>query len=216
MSKLEGVTKEYLNKYKVDDVINRESKMIFILESPHTQEMKYGYPVAGDSGIEMTKFIYGNQFNDAFGKLVSQPQKYNEEYNGLNRFSIMNVVSAPMQKGGLRAYNLTEDDEKIITILEKLRVNYKTKEHRSNDWNRVKKILINDFKRRLLTINKENSRLKYFVSCGKFASNYLNLINDEEGLIKDKDIVSGIPHPSFNQWRHYESMDKLRAVMSDE
>ncbi|WP_018247659.1 hypothetical protein [Orenia marismortui] len=213
MSNLLEITEQYLEEYKVEDVINPSSKVLFILESPHTQEMKYGYPVAGSSGVEMTKFIYGKEYKDPFGKIVSQVDKYNDKYNDLQEFSILNVTSAPMQAGGLKAYNLSDSDERVVNILEKLRTNYKSKLHKNKDWNRVKSILLDNFKKRLtITLNNEAS-IEYLVPCGKFASTYLNLIKEVEDIIKEKEIISDIPHPSFNQWSHYDSMDKLRALL---
>ena len=206
------ITKDYLKKYHIEDVLHEESVILFILESPHTQEMKYGYPVAGSSGLDMTRFIYDKGSNDAFGKIVSQSEKYETEYDDLRKFGILNVSPAPMQVGGLKAYDLTSSEQDIVEILEKLRVNYKTKKHNKQDWNQVKKIVLNDFKERLVSTLKEYPRIKYIVPCGKLAETYLNLISDEE-IIAGKRIISSIPHPSFNQWSRYDTMDKLREIL---
>jgi len=206
------ITKDYLKKYRIGDVLHEESVILFILESPHTQEMKYGYPVAGSSGLDMTRFIYDRDSNDAFGKIVSQPGKYETKYDDLKKFGILNVSPAPMQVGGLKAYDLTSSEQDIVEILEKLRVNYKTKKHNNQDWNQVKKTVLNDFKERLVSTLKEYPRIKYIVPCGKLAETYLNLISDEE-IIAGKRIISSIPHPSFNQWSRYDTMDKLREIL---
>ncbi|OCL28102.1 hypothetical protein U472_02605 [Orenia metallireducens] len=215
MDKLSEIIENYLKRYKVEDVINQNSKILFILESPHTQEMKYGYPVAGSSGVDMTKFIYGQEFNDSFGKIVSQVDKYSDDYPNLTNFSILNVSSAPMQKRGLKAYKLSSNDEQVIDILEKLRVNYKTKQHKNKDWNRVKSMLLEDFKQRLLLALEKSNSIKYLVPCGRFAEAYLNLSKELEVSIAERRIISEIPHPSFNQWFHYDSMEKLRKVLDE-
>jgi hypothetical protein len=215
MEDIVEMTKNYLTKYQVEDVVNDEAVILFILESPHTQEVKYGYPVAGSSGLEMTRFIYNREAEDAFGKIVSQPEKYGDEYDDLEKFSLLNVSPSPMQAGGLKAYDLTVEDKKVVRILEKLRVNYKTKQHRNQEWNQVKEILQDNFKKRLLKALDGLSKLKYLVPCGKLAATYLNLIKDDEELIIKKEIISDIPHPSFNQWNHYDSMEKLKEKLEE-
>ncbi|MBM7624898.1 hypothetical protein [Sporohalobacter salinus] len=213
MDNITIVAKEYLEKYSVGDVINSKAVFLFILESPHTQEMKYGYPVAGSSGVEMTKFIYGSDKMEAFGKIVSQPQKYSDEYGDLNKFSVLNVSSAPMQKGGLKAYDITNLEGKVVNILEKLRVNYGSKSHRKQEWNQVKEVILSDFKQRLISSLELMENVEYLVPCGKLAASYLKLIQDSNKIIDDKDVIWDIPHPSFNQWSHYESMDKLKKKL---
>ncbi|PRX31091.1 hypothetical protein BX659_106125 [Orenia metallireducens] len=215
MDNLSEIVENYLNKYKVEDIINQNSKILFILESPHTQEIKQGYPVAGSSGIDMTKFIYGRESKDPFGKIVSQIDKYNDLYPNLSEFSILNVSSAPMQKEGLKAHELDSGDGQVVAILEKLRVNYKSKRHKNKDWNRIKSILLEDFKQRLLLALKQSSSIEYLVPCGRFAEAYLDLIKELEMSIEERKIISEIPHPSFNQWFHYDSMEKLKKVLEE-
>ncbi|MFO7819229.1 MAG: hypothetical protein R6V17_03225, partial [Halanaerobacter sp.] len=139
----------YLKKYRVVDVINKDMDYLFILESPHIAEIKQGYPVAGNSGVEMTKFIYDEDDEDAFGKLVNNKDDYKNQYHGLNKFSIMNVVPAPMQASALKECDVSSAEGKIVAILEKLRVNYAAKRHRNSDWNQVKEVLIDNFAHRL-------------------------------------------------------------------
>lgn len=58
-------------RYIVSDIVFKESisKYIFILESPHNDEVKNGYTVAGKSGIDMGKFM-GISINESFGRYV--------------------------------------------------------------------------------------------------------------------------------------------------
>lgn len=215
MADIVEITKEYLERYQVEDVIHDQTVMLFILESPHTQEIKHGYPVAGNSGLEMTRFIYQRDTDDALGKIVSQPEKYGEDYDGLKKFGLLNVSPAPMQAGGLKAYDLTAGDKKVVEILEKLRVNYKSKRHRNQEWNQVKEIILANFKRRLVSVLNSCLGMKYLVPCGKLATNYLDLVKDADQVIANKEIISDIPHPSFNQWSHYDSMEKLKKILKE-
>ncbi len=58
-----------LKNYFVNDLLHVENNVIFVLESPHIQEVKNGYPVAGKSGNDMSKVLFG--LDEAFGKLIS-------------------------------------------------------------------------------------------------------------------------------------------------
>ncbi|MCK8827910.1 hypothetical protein MWH25_09180 [Natroniella acetigena] len=209
LKELKEVTQNYFSNYNVPDVINQESVIMFILESPHTQEMKNGYPVAGSSGVEMTKNIYGKQFKEPFGKLVSQKEEYQEQYQNLNKFSILNVAPAPMQKGGLQEYDLSAGDERVVAILEKLRTNYKSKSHQKEGWNQVKKIVVANFKERLVEALNELPDNQYLVPCGKLAESYLDLVKDDLELIQKQQIIEGVPHPSFNQWSYDDAIADL-------
>ncbi len=207
---------DYFKNYRIEDVINLDSKILFILESPHTQEVKNDYPVAGDSGVEMTKFIYGYDNNDAFGKILANPVEYKNKYKQLHKFSIMNISSAPMQKAALSSYHLSNKEEEVLNILEKLRVNYKTKKHKNSYWNQVKNIIINDFELRLKEYVQQVKGITYIIPCGRLAESYLNLIDEEIYSVNNIRIISDIPHPSFNQWRYADSMEKLDQILRND
>lgn len=208
-------TDNYLKEYRVADVINKDMDYLFILESPHIAEIKEGYPVAGNSGVEMTKFIYDEDSEDAFGKLVNNKDDYKNKYHGLNKSSIMNVVPAPMQASALKEYDLSSTEEKIVALLEKLRVNYAAKKHRNPDWNQLKKVLIDNFAHRLDDILTQY-RPNYLIPCGKLAQTYLEIAITSKEINFSAEIIDGIPHPSRNQWRQYDSMSKLENLLSEE
>ena len=207
--------KDYFNQYNIEDAINSKVNYLFILESPHKAEIKNNYPVAGSSGIEMTKFIYSLECNDAFGKLVNYADDYKDKYNGLNQFGIMNISPAPMQKSALGDNELLAREEKIIHILEKLRVNYQARTHRNKEWNLVKEELVNNFSTRLINV-LSNYGPKYLIPCGKLAQNYLELALINNKLADESKVISDIPHPSRNQWRHYDTMSKLKFILSQD
>lgn len=53
-----------------DNLVLPSTRYIFVLESPHVEELKYGVPVAGRSGQSMTRIIpstgSGHRFEEAF------------------------------------------------------------------------------------------------------------------------------------------------------
>ncbi|AGB41622.1 hypothetical protein Halha_1685 [Halobacteroides halobius DSM 5150] len=212
MTNLTVAVKDYFKEYTVEDIYDEETKLLFILESPHTQEIKYGYPVAGNSGLEMTKFIYEPKHQKPLGKLVANKEEYKANYNNLEKFGLLNVSPAPMQEQALKKKDLTKSEFDVLEILEKLRVNYKAKRHQKQEWNLVKEIVLNNFKQRLVTALKDHPQINYLVPCGRFATSYLDLIDDP--VVDSKEVIADIPHPSFNQWQRYELMDKLEHVLN--
>ena len=213
MEQLEDNTKEYFKTYQVEDVVYSTAEILFILESPHVEEIKNGYPVAGNSGREMTRFIYADKPNEPFGNLVNNGQQYKKEYPEINKFGLMNVCPAPMQKQALKDFELAGGEEKVLSILEKLRVNYQANRHRAEEWNRVKVMIINNFHRRLEKVLKKYKQISYLVPCGKFAANYLRLV--KEDLPAAIEIINGVPHPSFNQWHDDKVMRRLEEGLTD-
>ena len=211
LAKLENKCKDFFNKYNVADLCYPSSEIIFILESPHKQEVKYGYPVAGSSGLEMSKFIYGAQINQPFGKLLNQVKKNQALTPGLEKFAVVNTSCVPLQASDLQNFELNESESKIMSILEKLRANYQSKTHRKKSWNIIKQELINNFKYRLKQAIKTTNS-KYIIPCGKFATTYLDLIAEQD-LIGQNKVLTGIPHPAFNQWSYFDEMSKLEEII---
>lgn len=78
----------YLKQNSVDNIIRPNSKYLFVLESPHTDELDENCPISGLAGKEISKHI--NCGDEAFGQKVRK----NKEL----LISIINVCSAPLQK----------------------------------------------------------------------------------------------------------------------
>ncbi len=178
-----------LDDYFVDDLIDEDSKIIFVLESPHTDEVKNGYPVAGKSGKDISKVLFG--LSEPFGKLLYEKK--------ITNIGIVNVSNYPLQKSAYK-----NQDLKTIEFFEQIRQNPKTRKYDKNSINpTINKIMI-DFKNRITTC-----RDKKVVLCGNFAQNAFDFWLDENEF---KDILR-VPHPSFNNWtkvRYKETIEKLK------
>ena len=183
---------EKLKKYFVNDLLFDDTKIIFVLESPHTQEVKNGYPVAGKSGVDMSKVLFN--FDEAFGKLIHE--------NKIKNIGILNVCNYPLQMSAYDSSSL-EDDMKFF---EKIRQNPKLRK-KENPINLVIKKIMNDFKNRLY-LHKNHK----IVLCGNFAQNAFESIADSADF---KEIIS-VPHPSFNNWKkaiYKEKIEKLKSFL---
>ena len=180
------------NNYFVNDLLYKDTKIIFILESPHTQEVKNGYPVAGKSGNDMSKVLFG--LDESFGKLIYERQ--------MDAIGIVNVSNYPLQQS---AYVGTPPP--VSEFFDKIRQNPKPRKRGAEDLNLVINKMLSNFKNRL-EVHKD----KKIVICGNFAQSAFNCVfNDDEFSS-----VIRVPHPSFNNWKkekYKESIEKLKRFV---
>ena len=165
-----------LKDYFVDDLIYADTKVLFVLESPHTEEIKMGYPVAGKSGRDMSKVLY--QKDEALGKLISQRE--------VKSLGIINISNYPLQKTAYKNQELKE-----IELFPKIRQNPKLRKYDKLGINETLSQMMHDFKSRL-----EPHKDKKLILCGNFAQEAFDTIFLEEEF---KEVLR-VPHPSFNQW----------------
>jgi len=178
---------ESLKDYFVNDLVYEDSKVVFVLESPHTEEVKNGYPVAGKSGKDMSKVLFG--LDEAFGKLIYEQRVKN--------IAIVNVCNYPLQKS---AYKQTDISE--IEKFEKIRQNPKLRKYDKEEINAVLKVMMDDF---ALRVAKHKD--KKIVICGNFAQNcFENYLNAD-----DFQNILYVPHPSFNNWKK----EKYQTVIQE-
>ena len=178
-----------LKNYFVDDLLHTNNKVIFVLESPHTHEVENGYPVAGKSGIDMSKVLFGMQ--EPFGKLVYE--KY------ITNIGIINICNYPMQ---MSAYKELDKIEKNMEFFEKIRQNPKLRKT-ANPINQVIQEMMNNFKKRLSSHTD-----KKIVLCGNFAQNSFDSVLNESDFKQ----VLRVPHPSFNNWKKEKYKDVINKL----
>ena len=182
-----------LDDYMVDDIVNEDTKIIFVLESPHTQEVKNGYPVAGKSGVDISKVLFN--LDEPFGKLVFEQK--------IKNIGLLNVSNLPLQKSAYK-----NPHAKVLEFFETIRQNPKLRKNPKSDINLVIQKMLENFKSRL-----EKHKNKKLVLCGNFAQNAFDAVLDGDQFID----VLRVPHPSFNNWRKVKYQDivqKLKAFIS--
>jgi len=167
---------EKLKDYFVDDLIFEDTKIIFVLESPHTQEVKNGYPVAGKSGKDMSKVLFSDL--EPLGKLISERRVKN--------LGIINISNYPLQ---MSAYE-DEDIDTDMGFFEKIRQNPKLRK-KQTPLNAVVSKIMDSFKSRLA-----QHKDKKLILCGNFAQDAFDSVFNE---LSFKEVLR-VPHPSFNQW----------------
>jgi len=178
---------EKLKDYFVDDLVYKDTEIIFVLESPHTQEVKNGYPVAGKSGVDMSNVLFLQ--DEAFGKLVKEKK--------VNGIGIVNVSNYPLQHS---AYMKDFED---IAFFEKVRQNPKQRRYDKLGINSTVIKIMQDFERRL-KVYKD----KKIVLCGNFAQSAFDSVFNEDEFLD----VLRVPHPSFNNWKKQRYKDKIQEL----
>ena len=182
---------EEIKDYFVDDLVYDETEVLFVLESPHNEEVKRAYPVAGKSGKDMSKVLFAE--SEPLGKLISDRK--------VKTLGIINICNYPMQ---MSAYDANSCDD--MEFFEKIRQNPKLRK-KQLPINKVISKIMNDFKSRL-----SSHKDKKIILCGKFAEASFDSVFNE---LSFKEVIR-VPHPSFNQWlrgSNKEIIDNMLKVV---
>lgn len=178
-----------LDKWVVSDVPGDlgQAEFVFILESPHTAELRTHYPAAGTAGKAMAKFLTGSNAR-AFGPLIAGGATG-------SKYGIVNVCPVPMQALAY-AGALNPEQQEIVRQLGLMR----NPERKSIDAALYAEVLEN-FSHRLARTGS-TARI---IPCGKFARKALAGVR--AGNTYD------IPHPSFGNWhkkKYKAAMEQLK------
>ncbi len=197
---------EFIKKYNfvdyfVDDLLDADTEIIFVLESPHVYEVKNGYPVAGKSGKDMSKILMKDESlkTQSFGKLIYEKQ--------IQNFGIINISNIPLQE---LAYNLNTDNGSFAQLPTQLifkdfvlfRQN-PSKRKKACRVNNLIDIFAKDFEKRL-SPHKD----KKIVLCGGFVH---KIFNDTFSHGDFKATIE-VPHPSFNNWSKAKYKEKINEL----
>ena len=182
--------------YYVGDLVDEETEIIFVLESPHVYEVKNGYPVAGKSGKDMSKVLIEDETLKklSFGQLIFEKK--------IQKFGIVNISNIPLQE---LAYDLNNKNFLALPtqlifkdfVLFRQNPRLRKKEARVNN---LIKTYQEDFRKRL-----ETHKDKKIVLCGAFVH---KIFNDTFSHSDFKEVLE-VPHPSFNNW----AKEKYKTVI---
>ena len=198
---------EFINRYNfkdyfVNDLLYDNTKVIFVLESPHVYEVKNGYPVAGKSGKDMSKILMKDEALKklSFGQLIFEKR--------ISNFGILNVSNIPLQE---LAYNLKTDNGSFSALPTQLifkdfilfRQN-PSKRKKDCRVNKMIDIFGDDFKKRL-----EQHKDKKIVLCGGFVQ---KIFHDNFSIDEFENLIE-VPHPSFNNWSKVKYKEKIEELL---
>jgi len=195
--------------YTVNDIIAHTAKCIFVLESPHVQELKYGAPVAGLSGASMTKHLFGEEYlKFPLGLLVKKNVDEKVNRPTLNRIGLMNVCNIPMQGAAYRDLEVHRRRSEFLKLLESIRSKNNTSKYANESLNILQQIIVDRFVERLDALKDRSCT---FIPCGKFAQKFFRLANVGS---ERWTIIDGVPHPSYNSWDREQYRNVVQKVQA--
>ena len=191
--------KQYVRKYKIDDIYSEQTKYLLVFESPHKEEIHTGIPLSGASGIAVSKAIC-----PYVGKLPFGP--FAKMTDG-NPIGIMNAVCVPLQPKNAVGWS--------FDVLESIRVKYgkqKPAKLRPEE-ETVMNLMIQSFLQRVEVANELSPSVE-LIACGRFAESFCKKIPEEKKIP-----VRVLPHPARNGWNvssnmNTEKKEQLISVLS--
>lgn len=190
-------------------------KAIFILESPHTDEVASGYPLAGASGRDVAEIIgrylpTAQGISGAIGELVSN----NEQC--LSWLGIVNACRLPLQENAyikqndIRIKNRAEQCKQhpgwkvYIESLDIIK-NGRGVGKRNEAAILLERAIAQDLQRRLCEFVYDDHILH--ICCGGIAQRIFERTSGQ-----DQARVAYAPHPSRRQWKCAKYLDGIREI----
>lgn len=197
-----AIIEQLSKKYSVKPIIPDTASFIFILESPHIQELKHSAPVSGSSGKTMASVLLDQTVEKPLGILVKENAEAGFPDKKLNQIGIMNVSNIPLQK---KAYDIDDikQNEFFFDLLEKIRTTNERTVYSNPELNDLQSALLQKFNEHLKQICGRTCTL---VPCGRFAQKFLRMSTVKEDNWK---IIYDVPHPSYNSWNQTRYRDKI-------
>jgi hypothetical protein len=186
--------------YNVNDIVTDQSKIIFILESPHKEELKAGVPLAGLSGRSMAKELFLEREIEPMGVLLNKLAKENKD----SVYGIINVCPFPLQKSAYPDESFVQEFNAEIEVGEAIRKSTALL-FKDEDKNELHQMIVTFFERRISAIATESTII---IPCGRFAEKYVNILSNKDHL----NIINGVPHPSYNSWSRERYKDIIQEV----
>jgi hypothetical protein len=181
-----------LDRYKVGDLFVKVERVrvVLLLESPHTEEFRYKYPLAGNSGLFVARVLAEKvaSFNllDSITPLGRQLM-----CRGIESIGIMNCSNYPMDKRVYAAVDYVANQNKI-NALELIRHNPKSATRSDSECQTVENDVVASLRERLSRL--PGSAL--IVPCGSVARNTLQKVSMSDLNIYQK----RVPHPARGRW----------------
>ena len=181
--------------YLVPDIVTEWCSFLFLLESPHVEELKHGAPVSGSSGCSMTKHLYGERYEKyALGILIKKNRDEALDRPSLNKVGLMNVCQIPMQAHAYGDRKIRARYAPLFQVLEGVRRENNQLVYPDPNWNLVQEIIVESLRRKL---GKLTDRNLFIVPCGRFAQKFFRLANIQSA---NWQVITGVPHPSRDGW----------------
>lgn len=208
-----------LARFKVSDLSANNSELIFILESPHNQEIKVGYPAAGKTGVAMSRALFN--IDKPLGELVVNNN------NNIPLISLVNCSRLPLQKS---CYENTQLSVGYATFLEIQEVTDRNLDlHKEKIKEKIRTIIgmqaVSNFKGRLLE-NIIKCDGKKIIVCGIVAQCFFEEATGLQCSLKNPEQViweghsfsvfyEYHPSPKSGKWQNPDNMKGLLKFIAN-
>lgn len=202
----QSVQQAFAQEHFVPDVLLPTSSLIFILESPHVQELKFGAPVCGASGATMSKHLFGQQYAKfPLGRLVKTNAEEEKHRPRFDRIGLLNVSNVPLQAAAYLNKELIRENSVWMQAMEHVRSSNQTTIFRDAAMNEVQEVLVDSLRQKLSLLSHRSCTI---VPCGRFAQKFFHLANIQS---RYWNVIEGVPHPSFS-WDRAVYQDAINQV----
>ncbi len=184
-------------------------RVVLLLESPHTDEVCSGYPLAGESGSDVAEKLVewgllpraSEGDRDPIGRIIRCGNSH------VQWLGLMNVSNLPLQKVAYNLCNISPCLKLLLCRFGKIRTGVKSDflPHRRNPiTQRVQEVIIDDLADRIRQLLRRCTSSPMFVPCGRVAQAFFRKASQriEENIFELSNIPEPgfIPHPSRRQW----------------
>lgn len=196
-----------IEKYRVNDSIIEATsvKLALLLESPYKEEVKHGAPIAGKSGLSVTRHF--TRYIHAFSDWDSRtPFGIQHRARKSSQIAIINCSNLPLD---MKTYGpeLDPRELRLVEVFDRIRRGFKTAKWGDPERLPELKTIIDDLDHRLTRLPATT----LVTLCGDFAEHMFNLCPKASATFK----TIKTPHPSFNLWArpvNKKAMDDFYAV----
>ena len=209
---------EYLAQFQIKDLSINNSEFIFILESPHKQEVTMGFPAVSESGWWMSKVMFN--IETPLGELVMNSSI------DIPRISILNCSRLPLQISCYNPLKLSAEFLCFLDIQEIKNGNIQVVKQQIKEKLRTKigSQALKSFRSRLLK-NIQNCNLPKLIVCGVIAQCFFEETTQLHGSLRVtsklnwegnsfKIFYEYHPSPKSGQWQSPSNMSNLLKFMS--
>ncbi len=201
-------------QYLVSDYVTERTKVLFILESPHVQELKHGAPVSGPSGASMSRHLFGDRFAHLpLGVIVKKNVDEKLLRPSLDRIGLMNVCQIPLQATAYADAALTAQHAPFFAALAAVRTASGAAAFTDPRKQAVQQIIMGSIRRKLAKLTEQEL---YIVPCGRFAQSFFRLVAVSSPAWV---VIDDVPHPSYNNWskpQYAAAIDRVKLACADQ
>ncbi|WAH36516.1 hypothetical protein [Alicyclobacillus dauci] len=197
----------FAKDYHVPDILLPTSSCIFVLESPHVQEVQHGAPVAGSSGVTMSKHLFNTEYaRTPLGLLMKQCADRVLDEPILNGIGLVNVCNIPLQKSAYGEREMVDNILEWFHDMEYVRTTNQKETYSRKRQMDIQDWLIDHLRTKL---TPHLGREITLVPCGRFAQKFVRLAGLSDPNWR---IIEEVPHPSYNSWDRARYQNQIRLV----